>query len=254
METPSYNDAHRAFLQAFMSCPVMTADDAKALLAAIQTISSGRTYQLPIRIELSYVANGAAGEQVNSGDVRSTDLANFISTINKALSPLDYEIRTALHQGTNERYYAFVNITSDPLTQLATTYSPDEISFIKRVLDMMFDTNNTSRQELMAVSSINISNLAKVSAEDRRDSVSQNAGAVQSLTMTAAESVAQSLVQQGWFEQTENGFYTLAPRGLMELKSWLPETYNDDGFEDEEEAGRPPKIKTCLGCKAIVTM
>lgn len=186
--------------------------------------------------------------------MRNTDLANFISTVNKALSPLDYEIRTTLHQGTNERYYALVNITSDPLTQLATTYTPDEISFIKRVLDMMFDTNNTSRQELMAVSSINISNLAKVSAEERRESLSQNSGAIQSLTMTAAESVAQSLVQQGWFEQAENGYYTLAPRGLMELKNWLPETYNDAGEEDEEDSRRPQKIKNCLGCKAIVTM
>lgn len=39
MATPGYTDAHRAFVQAFMARPVMTADDAKSLLAAIMTIS-----------------------------------------------------------------------------------------------------------------------------------------------------------------------------------------------------------------------
>ncbi|KAI5291363.1 hypothetical protein KEM54_005165 [Ascosphaera aggregata] len=229
-----YSNAHRAFVQAFMARPFMTADDVKSLMAAIFTVSEDR--------------------QIFGHDVRNTDIANFISTINKALSPFEYEIRTALHQITNERYYAFVNITSDPLTQLATMYTPDEISFIKRVLDFMFDTNNTSREELMAVSSIHISNLAKVTAEDRRESISQDAGTAQSLTMTAAEAVAQDLVHQGWFEQTGEGYYTLAPRGLMELKSWLPETYNDNEVDRDSGNGRPQKIKYCLGCKSIVTM
>ncbi|KAI5307753.1 hypothetical protein KEM55_007508, partial [Ascosphaera atra] len=193
----------------------------------------------------------AEGRQVAPHDVSNADLNNHITIVNKALSRFDYEIRTAIHQITNERYCALVNSSSDPLTQLATTYTPDEISFIKRVLDAMFETNNTTRREAMAVSSINISNLAKVSAEDRRESLSQNAGSVQSLTMAAAETVTQNLVEQGWLEQAREGIYTLGPRGLLELRDWLIATYND---EEDEEAGRHLKIKKCLGCKDIVTM
>ncbi|KAI5292657.1 hypothetical protein KEM52_006167 [Ascosphaera acerosa] len=234
MAEPTYTDAHRAFVQALMARAFVTDDEARSLLAAVLTVSEER--------------------QVMSHDVTQADLASFLATINKALSPYDYEVRSTVHQRTNGRYYAFVNITSDPLTQLATIYSPDEISFIKRVLDYMFDINNTQRQELVAVSSINVSNLAKVTPENRRESLSQNAGAVQSLTMTAAEAVVRDLVHQGWLEQVAEGWYTLAPRGLLELRTWLPETYNDEDVDGEEGNGGVQKVKYCLGCKGIVTM
>jgi len=71
--------------------------------------------------------------------------------------------------------------------------------------------------------------------------------------MVQAEKVLKGLVEEGWFEKSRKGFYSLSPRGLMELRGWLIETYNDNGEEDEEEE-TVPKIKSCFACKEIITV
>ena len=190
------------------------------------------------------------------------DLMSYIATANTAVSPLDLEIRSSLRQtqtdeqATPDRVYALVNTTSDALTQLATTYTPDEIGFIKRLLDAMFETNNTRLAEAMVVSSMQATQLARVSAADanRRQSGAQQqqtqGGAAQSLSMSQAETILQQLVEDEWFEKSWKGFYSLSPRGLMELRGWLVATYNDDMDEDHRIA----KIKFCAACRDIITV
>lgn len=159
--------------------------------------------------------------------------------------------------GGTDRVYALVNTTSDPLTQLATTYTADEIAFVKRVLDAMFDTYNTRRSEAMVVSAMQAVQLAKASSGDANRRESSGAatqqtqgGAAQSLTMTQAESVMNRLVDEGWFEKSRKGFYSLSPRALMELRGWLVATYNDE----DEDGRRANRIKFCAACKDIITM
>jgi non-structural maintenance of chromosomes element 1 len=159
--------------------------------------------------------------------------------------------------------YALVNTTSDPLTQLATTYTVDEIAFVKRLLDAMFETHNTRRAEAMVVSSIQAMQLAKATSDGRRESTNASAnatatastsatnqGAAQSLTMSQAESMLARLVDEGWFEKSGKGFYSLSPRGLMELRGWLVDTYNDE----DDEGHRARRIKFCAACKDIITV
>ena len=151
--------------------------------------------------------------------------------------------------------YALVNSTSDPITQLATTHTADEISFLKRVLDAMFETYNTPRQEIMAITSMQAVRLHKAPTEDRRETQNGSAtqGSVgQGLTMGQAEKALKTLVEEGWFERSKKGFYSLSPRALMELRGWLIETYNDlDDDEDDED--RVLKVKLCFACKEIIT-
>lgn len=148
------------------------------------------------------------------------------------------------------RVFALVNTTSDPQTQLATLYTPDEIAFVKRVLDAMFDTNNTYNKEVMAVKGMDALRLAKPSRE-RESAVGstqnmQGTTAV-GITQDRAEKLLGELVDEDRFEKSRAGFYSLSPRQLMELRGWLIETYN----EEEEEWQR---IKSCEGCKEIVTV
>lgn len=156
------------------------------------------------------------------------------------------------NNGGNNRVYALVNTTSDPLTQLATTYTADEIAFVKRILDAMFDTYNTRRSEAMVVTGMQAVQLAKVSSADRRESAAMQqpqGGAAQSLTMQQAESVMKRLLDEGWLEKTRKGFYSLSPRALMELRGWLVATYN----EEDDEGRRINKIKFCAACMDIIT-
>ncbi|KAL4939314.1 hypothetical protein BDV06DRAFT_38255 [Aspergillus oleicola] len=242
-----YTDANRAFLQALMARSTITLEEARPILAGILSVHGNET--------------------IAEEDITPSDLNEFISAANSAISPYDLEIRSTLpqaelHDPTNESYtpdrvYALINTTSDSLTQLATTYTPDEISFVKRVLDKMFEGNNSRLCEGMVVSSIEAVQQAKVSGENRRYSSAATqatqtqgtqGGAAQSLSMTQAEGVLKQLVEEGWFEKSRKGFYSLSPRGLLELRGWLVATYND------EEGGRNQKIKFCAACRDIVTV
>ncbi|KAL8741685.1 MAG: hypothetical protein Q9190_005735 [Brigantiaea leucoxantha] len=231
-----WNDSHRAFLQAFMARSTLTFEQAKPLLAAIQTAHERKETLVE--------------------DITEADFTSYINAANTRLSPFDLQIRSTFHQTSRERIYALVNVTSDPIIQLATNYSPDEISFLKRVLDAMFETYNTSRHEVMAINSMQAVRLHKNPESNRRET--QNGSATQGssgqgLKMLEAEKMLKTLVEEGWFEKSKKGFYSLTPKALMELRGWLIETYNDlDDEEDDEE--RPLRIKQCIACKEIVTV
>ena len=179
-------------------------------------------------------------------DVTEADFNHYVTVINSAISPYDLEIRSTFHQKTRERKYALVNSTSDPFTQLATIHGPDEISYVKRLLDTMFETYNTRRHEVMAITSMQAVGLAKAP----QNGAETQGSAGQSLTLMQAERMLKTLVEEGWFERSKKGFYSLTPRALMELRGWLIEMYNEDEGEDEE---RVIRIKQCFACKEIIT-
>ncbi|EHY60603.1 hypothetical protein HRR83_000380 [Exophiala dermatitidis] len=231
-----YNDANRAFLQAFLARSVLTLETAKPILAAISTFQDGR--------------------EVQPQDMTVEDLNYYISEANRALSPLDLEIRSTFHQQTRERFYALVNTTSDSLTQLATTYTADEILYVKKLLDAMFDgPNNKGKREAMCLSAIEAIQVGR--AKSRRETQNDNNAATTTTSSTAgmlgardAEAMLGKLLDEGWLEKSKLGFYSLSPRALMELKGWLVDTYNDE----DEDGHRRDKIKFCHACKEIITV
>ena len=216
--------------------------------------------QLVVFCNRTYFLFFTGGQTISPEQVTQDDLASYIDAANAAVSPFDLEIRSILsqkvptgqvngngNQANPERIFALVNTTSDPLMQLATTYSADEIAFVKRLLDAMFDTYNTRRLQAMVVSATQAIQLARVTASEgssRRES--QGGGQIQALSMTQAETVLKSLVQEGWLEMSRKGYYSLTPRALIELRTWLVSMYNEDGEAD--------RIKFCAACREIVTV
>lgn len=228
-----YGNKHRAFLQALSSRQTITLEDAKPIIAAIETCEN-------------------LDRPTSKEDVDQTDFESYIYTINNEISPFDYEIRSSIHQISKERIYALVNTTSDALTQMSTIHTADEIAFVKRVLDAMFDTYNTQQAEVMAVTSMQALKLSK--DPTRRETQTQSAQA--GLTMSQAEKVLADMEAEGWFELSDKGYYSLSPRGLMELRSWLIHTYNEVPEEEDDEEDEEPheKIKHCKLCRDIVTV
>lgn len=218
------DNTNRAFVQAFLARNVLTFEAARPLLAAIFSIYEKKN--------------------VNVEDVTREDFDSMISAANDALSPLDLEIRSTFHQQTRERYYALVNATSDALTQIATIHSTDEIAYVKRLLDTMFETNNTEKREAMCIAGKDALNLVRAGRRDTTG-VEQSQPKI-NLTQTDVESLLSQLLVEGWLDKSPKGFYSLSPRALMELKSWLLETYND-------ESG-PQRIRSCQACREIITM
>nr|POF04205.1 non-structural maintenance of chromosomes element 1 like [Quercus suber] len=239
----SYSNCHRALLQHFLASQTLTFERAKPVLAAIQTAHTPARPTLP-------------------EDIAAEDFEAYIHTLNDTISPFDLEIRSQFHQRTRERVYALVNTTSDALTQMSTSRSADEIAFLKRMLDFMFETVNTWRAEVMAVTSMQALRLAKVPAvEGRREADGAMAGTQggtqhAGLTTTQADRVLHALRNEGWLERSKNGFYSLSPRALMELKGWLVDTYNThgDAEDDDDDDEGHEKIKFCQACREIVTV
>lgn len=120
----------------------------------------------------------------------------------------------------------------------------------------MFETYNTPRHEVMAITSMQAIKLHKSATEDVRQTQngSETQGSAgQGLTMGQAEKMMKTLVEEGWFEKSIKGFYSLSPRALMELRGWLWETYNDVEDDEEEDGRVSKKIKQCFACKELIT-
>lgn len=196
------------------------------------------------------------------GDITQQAITSMVQAVNAKISPLDYEIRSAKDQHTNNTLtYALVNTTSDALTQLATTFTADQIAYIKRLLDAMFDENNTRKREVMAVRSMRAIQLAKAPRRDRQSQAGGDADATQleanvkGISQIEADTVLATLVSQGFFHKSRHEYYSLAPRALMELRAYLKETYNDPPAEDDDEDSEPTiRIRDCEGCREIVTV
>lgn len=233
-----WSDAHRALLQALLSRGTLTFREAKPIIAAIFTASSGTP---------------ADPDEITEAKFRA-----LMSKMREAVAPLDYDVRVVTHQTTREQIWALINAHSDPSTQLATSRNPDEIAFIKRVIDAMFETYNTQRQEVMAVTAAQARKVARppVRNEQNPDADGEDAqqqtqqASDRGLKHSEVERLLPSMVEEGWFEQSDEGFYSLSARSILELRTWLVEAYNDpDTAADEWQ-----RIKFCEACKDIVTV
>lgn len=234
-----YNDGNRAFLQAFLARGTLTFEDAQPILATIFTIES------------------ADGEEVTPDQVTHEDFDSYVAAAAEGVSFFDYEIRSAVHQVTKKRIYALVNTASDPMTQLATTFNAEQISFTKRLLDAMFETNNSKRMELMAVTDMQAIKLARPPRQnDNNNNDDENGGSAtqaaadKGLKHSEVEDMLANLVNQGWLEKSRDGFYSLSPRSLLELRGMLVDSYNDPDAAAEEWQ----RIKFCEACREVVTV
>lgn len=231
-----YNDSHRAFLQALLAHGTVTFEESQSILAAIFN-----------------AANGDDGE-IRPEQVTQEDFQAYLEVASDAASLFDYEIRSTVHQLTKQRIYTLVNTTSDPQTQLATTYSPEELSFIKRVLDGIFDKYNTPRMEVLAITEMQAIKFARPNRRqsqiDGDEEAPTQASTDRGLKHSEVENVLASLIEGGWFEKSKDGFYSVTPRALLELRPWMVEMYNDP----DAGAGEWQRIKFCEACKDIVTM
>lgn len=251
----TFNATHRALLQILLSRGTLTFPEAQPILASLLT---------------AHDSSSDSDRTTLPNDIRPADFESYIHTLNAAIAEQDFEIRSAVplvyaqsggsagvrnDAGRGERVYALVNTTSDPVTQMATVHKPEEIAFVKRVLDEIFDTNNTATREVMAVTGMQALAVSRAGGRtsDINGHVNGDAagGSTGGLTKTQAESMLRNLVEEGWFVKMKD-FYVLSSRALLELRDWLRETYNEPAEEEDEVPVE--RIKSCAACREIVTI
>jgi hypothetical protein len=114
----------------------------------------------------------------------------------------------------------------------------------------MFENYNTKRKEIMAITSMQALETKVRKGSGNRQSLEESTQSVdKGVTQEQAQRVLDSLMKEKWLERSKEGFYRLSSRGLMELRTWLVDAYNDS--DDPEEWQR---IKFCEACKEIVTV
>ncbi|KAL5621700.1 hypothetical protein BROUX41_006600 [Berkeleyomyces rouxiae] len=185
-------------------------------------------------------------------------LANLVTTVRGQIAEFDYDILIAIDQDTQERTYCFVNVSSDLATQFATTYSADELSFIRRLLDGMFAKYNSPRMEVMALTKEQCLPLGRppVGSTPRQRPPTQNDDAPtpsqaidRGITHSDVNRILKELVDANWLKHSVQGFYSLSTRGIAELRTWLEDTYNDG----EQDQATWQRIKICMACRELLT-
>ncbi|CUS10864.1 unnamed protein product [Tuber aestivum] len=248
-----YGDVNRAFLQGFMSRRIMKIDDIRVLLADILSADD-------------------AEHEISIEDINERIVSSYISKANDMIHDFDLEIKIMLDQRDRSKTYALINTTSDELVQLATTHNADEIAFFKRVLDAIFETNNTRDAEVLAVHDFAAVRLHKNPQQGGATQATQGSASqsTSGLTMVGAEAALGSFVDEGWLECSKcahgdrvfrAGFYSLTTRALLELGPYLFQAYNtpadEDGEHDDDGSptnGTIERVKTCHACREIVTI
>ncbi|KAA8909088.1 DNA repair protein Nse1 [Sphaerosporella brunnea] len=231
-----YSDLHRALAQTFLLQPTITAKEAKKIIASLEAAEAGPNHEGDLRPITDAIVSG------------------YIADLNEELSKFDFEIRNMRDQKDRGTIYAFVNSTPDTLIQSATHHSADEIAFFRRLLDAMFETNNTRRAEVFAVREQEALHLNKNPPRAEGE-----ATATGGLTIKGAEEALAAFVEEGWLVKSRNNWYSLAPRGLLELSVYLNQTYTDsddeeDASDDDEEYHARKRIKKCHACSELLTV
>ncbi|CAO3687433.1 unnamed protein product [Umbelopsis vinacea] len=136
---------------------------------------------------------------------------------------VDLALRRSVDEYNGTAIIALVNTKGDEVAQLATTYTANEIAFFKRVLELIVTADN----EAFALSS-----MAAVREGPRlKPPISQR----------ESEELLNKLVADNWLMKRRDGYYVLHMRSIIELQTYLKET-----FESE--------VHDCLMCMEIVTV
>ncbi|ORY06817.1 hypothetical protein K493DRAFT_202866, partial [Basidiobolus meristosporus CBS 931.73] len=146
----------------------------------------------------------------------------FINTINEGINSLDLEFRKSHDEETGESVLALVNTNGDEIAQLATDYTPAELVYLRRIIELIV----TADDESYSVSSL----LALSEAGKLKSAFTKN----------AAEQLLDRFVEDKWFSKTSNGRYYLTQRSILELQTYLKEEFEE-------------YILECTLCMDIVT-
>uniref|UniRef100_A0A670KIM6 Non-structural maintenance of chromosomes element 1 homolog n=1 Tax=Podarcis muralis TaxID=64176 RepID=A0A670KIM6_PODMU len=136
------NDAHRQFLQAFLT------------LGFVERPEAAKLHQLYCQLhKVHYVPD---------------KLDDFINTLNGQLQPLSLEIRKGVSEENGRTYYALVNLAETEITLMASDYSENELELFKKTMDLIVLSSNgfaSSTEILNLADQLKPKKMKKVEAE-----------------------------------------------------------------------------------------
>ncbi|KAF8710906.1 Nse1 non-SMC component of SMC5-6 complex, partial [Rhizoctonia solani] len=139
---------------------------------------------------------------------------SFVTEVNQDLEKFDLRFSSTRDECTGETLWAIINTKQDAATMLATEYNATEIQYFKLIVEQIMLADN----EVFSI---------PATAALREVSQLQGKG----ITKAEAEHVLSSFVAKGWLMKSKRGRYSLAPRALLELQTYLRDAYPDEYTE-----------------------
>ncbi|KAF9579325.1 hypothetical protein BGW38_004463, partial [Lunasporangiospora selenospora] len=156
------------------------------------------------------------------------DFSDFIAEVNEGLNGADLEIRKAADEITGIPVMALTNTNGEKIAQVATSYNPTELEYFKHLLDLIV----TADDEVYCISS--------TAALHETGRLKNKEDKPLSLTKREAELILDRFVADKWLIRSTAGAYSLSMRALLELQTYLKETYDE-------------QIQECTLCMEIIT-
>lgn len=194
-ELSEYNSSHRLFMQAMLSHRILEESRAEEIYDNVCVKTN----------------------------VDKNDFSDFIAVINKEINDVDFALRRSVDQYNSVAIIALVNTKSDEAAKLATTYTPNELAYFKRILELIITADNEA---------YSISSIAAIREGPRLKSP---------ISQRESEWLLAKLVKDQWLKRRTDGYYVLHMRSIIELQDYMKETFEDDVHE-------------CLMCMEIVTI
>jgi hypothetical protein len=250
LEKESYTEIHAALIDLVMSVRTIRQTDLllylqKALLTRYIDFTEDPTNKESLQSLLE--------SEETIPDVNLNTLSTVLASINTRLQVLDMEIVESKDIDNSEiNLFTFVNKKPAGAIHLSTKYSQNDIQLVKHVIDRIFaseyvnensvtdesgDIHQQIKYHVPYMKMIQSLRNGPPQAED------DDAPLITKLSLEESELFLRDLEIYGWLERDSNN-YTLATRGLVELKKYLIDTY-----------GNYPEgtISVCFGCGDILT-
>ncbi|ODQ47347.1 hypothetical protein PICMEDRAFT_71427 [Pichia membranifaciens NRRL Y-2026] len=186
-------------------------------------------------------------------DVDLSILSTILTSINTRLEPLDMEIAESKDMDDSSvNIFSFVNKKPTGAIRLSTKYSQNDVQLVKQVIERIFAseyvnsasaTDEEGTVHPRITFSVPCMKMIKYLRDGPRQLDDDDAPVINRFTLEEADLFLKDLECYGWLERNLNN-YTLAPRGLVELKKYLIDTY-----------GKCPEgtVSVCYGCGDILT-
>ncbi|KAF9163951.1 hypothetical protein DFQ26_001952 [Actinomortierella ambigua] len=152
----------------------------------------------------------------------------FIGKLNEGLNSVEFEFRRAVDEVTGQPVLSLTNTNGQKIAQVATSYNPTELEFFKHLVDAIVNADDEAFCIGSKAALIESSNLKN---KDNKPLT---------LSKKDAESLLSRFVADQWFLRSSAGAYSLSMRTLLELQTYLKETY-------------PDQIQECTLCMDIIT-
>ncbi|KAF7725862.1 hypothetical protein EC973_009194 [Apophysomyces ossiformis] len=156
-------------------------------------------------------------------NVPKKDFADFLGDINGQINDIDLALRRSHDEKDGHAVIGLVNTKDDEISQVATNYTPSEITYVRQLIEMIVMADDDD-YAVKAMAAIRLGQKMKppISQKDTEDLLDQ-------------------LVRDNWLEFTRSGIYLMSTRTIMELQGYLREQYAE-------------YMKDCTMCLELVTM